>query len=149
MVAVWLCAVSLSGLLVAPVGGNAASTCLADPTQASCSSYVYPEDKIVADIGLNCQQMPWMVGCSVWNACQAGKMSSSQYCAPFSVLASSCLDEGMGNMRGCLGYTKLCSTGSRVKQCTDYPGIPQVVQTAASQVSLQLVAVTALSCPLL
>ena len=112
-----------------------ASPCLTDPSQPQCANYVYPAASIEQDIDSNCQAMPWMVGCSVRRACAEGRLpSGSPYCAPFSVLATSCVDAHMDGMRGCLSYIALCSRDSAVPQCSEHLPIPRVVHTMASQV---------------
>jgi hypothetical protein len=122
---------ALLALLVA--SSRAATSCIDDPTQASCASYQY--DGAAEDIKTNCFMMPWMIGCGVNSMCKNGSIpDSSPYCQPFSILATSCVDDGMADMGGCMNYTKLCSSGSVVKQCTQQPPIPRVVHTSSSQV---------------
>lgn len=111
------------------------SPCLTDPSQPSCAAYTLPAAEIEADIENNCQAMSWMIGCSVRSACADGRIpSSSPYCAPFSILATSCVDFDMDGMRGCQNYVALCTRDSVVPQCSEHPPIPRVVHTMASQV---------------
>jgi hypothetical protein len=122
-------------LVAAALEATAMSPCIAQSSSSDCASYQYPEDSVIRDIEDNCAAMPWMIGCSVWQACDSGKIKkTSPYCAPFSILASSCVDDGMENMSGCLAYVKLCKPDSKVRQCAEHPPIPLVVHTAKSQV---------------
>ena len=135
MLALVVSAFALSSVMRSTAAQSADDACITDPTMASCDSYVYPEDQVIADIQLNCQQMPWMIGCSVWDACMDGSMGEdNRYCNPFSVLSTQCVDQGMEMMGGCLNYVGMCRTGSMVPQCDEFPPIPNVVSTVPSQV---------------
>jgi hypothetical protein len=104
------------------------------PSNASCSNYMYPDALAKQDIETNCQAMPFMTACNVWQACKSGAVSGA-ICNPFNILASTCLDEGMHKMPGCAVYTPMCleSADSVVKQC-DGAGITRLVHTMATQV---------------
>jgi hypothetical protein len=108
--------------------------CATMPSMADCASYMYPDDRSQQDIAANCEAMPFMVSCSVWQACKDGHMSGD-ICAPFNILASSCQDEGMKNMPGCAVYTPMCldAAGSVVQQC-EGAGIARLVSTMPTQV---------------
>jgi hypothetical protein len=108
--------------------------CAKDPTVASCRTFVYPDESAKMDIQTNCQAMPFMVGCSIWNACESGEMGpDNKLCQPFQVLATTCNDQGMSGMAGCHVYTPMCSTGSVVAQCTG-AGLQRMVHTMQTQV---------------
>eukprot|EP00892_Ulva_mutabilis_P009424 jgi/Ulvmu1/6854/UM031_0059.1 len=124
--------------MAASVDSHELPACASDPTDPECESYVYPDDLALADAKTNCQMMPFMVGCNVLEACENGDMDSdSQYCRPFDILATTCIDPGMSGMGGCHVYTPLCLTrGSVVAQCDTQPGVPRLVGTTRTQVQI-------------
>jgi hypothetical protein len=129
--------VNMSGSMVA--SDAVLPPCAVDPTSTSCVSYNYPDDLAIADIKMNCEMMPFMIGCSVWRACQRGDMDAdSKSCKPFSVLASLCIDQGMSGMSGCKVYTPLCVPASVVTQCREQSAIPRMVSTNPTQVCTML-----------
>lgn len=101
-----------------PIAMNFTSpdACVADPTQADCASYTLPQKQAIQDVGGLCAAMPYMVGCSLNNACENGTASGA-LCDPFVILATICYE--MPGMRDCANYNSLCSTpGSVVEECT-------------------------------
>ena len=46
--------------------------CHSDPTAAACADYVQADEKSSAEIGVLCEAMPYMVGCTLWAQCQVG-----------------------------------------------------------------------------
>lgn len=100
---------------------------------------MYPDDRALADAKENCEMMPFMVGCNILRACEAGDMDSdSRYCRPFDILATTCIDPGMSGMGGCSVYTPLCLTrGSVVRQCNQQQGVPRLVGTSQTQVRIR------------
>lgn len=114
--------------------------CASDPTDPQCEAYVYPDGRALADAKLNCDMMPFMVGCNILEACENGDLDSdSEYCHPFSILATTCVDPGMSGMGGCVVYTPLCLTrGSVVAQCDQQRGVPRLVSTTRTQVLVPL-----------
>jgi len=51
-------------------GMGGPSPCETDPTQPSCAGYEMPDSEASADIMNMCQEMPNMVGCSLWSECE-------------------------------------------------------------------------------
>jgi hypothetical protein len=64
----------------------------------------------------------------VQTLCENPKKASGKYCEPFSILADGCTD--MPKMSGCEDYTSMCSAGSVIKECTEYPPIPGLPTTS-------------------
>lgn len=110
-------------------GGNPCNP--KEPWGGSCRQYRYPDANATADIASTCKMMPAMCSCEVSKLCAAGKPgASSQYCQPFSLLATVCAADHMSSMSGCDGYNALCSPGnSTVLQCTADRPVPGFVST--------------------
>lgn len=110
--------------------------CVVDPTTADCAAYELPEEMVHSGHSAVCSMMPFMTGCSLHEACEAGSMGEGNpYCDPFSLLATMCNDAGMQGMGGCTNYAKLCNTpGSVVEQCTAHPPVPSMLNTTDTQV---------------
>lgn len=111
-----------------------AEPCVQNPKNSTCGNYVYPDDKVRADISSLCGTgrggMPWMPSCNLWKDCLQ-RQDYKQYCYPFTVLATIC--EDMPLMRGCASYKSLCDKGSIVKQCTVHGAIPYAPKTQPTQ----------------
>lgn len=92
--------------------------CLKDPTDKNCSTFVYKEDLIQADINRLCKQMDYMPGCSINSLCNSNKaLANEPYCNSFSILADVCKTD-MPGMGGCENYVSLCNNkNSLVPQC--------------------------------
>ena len=54
----------------APAAGASASSCVQNPTTRNCTDYEYPESSIKADMAELCEEMPYMVGCSIQHECE-------------------------------------------------------------------------------
>ncbi|KAF9425193.1 hypothetical protein BGZ94_007763 [Podila epigama] len=92
----------MASLAVSGVVAQTTANCLATPSDASCASFVLPDETVKADIEGLCTQMPFMPGCSIYKSCQAAS-KTDQWCTPFSVLADICAVD-MPNMRDCKNY---------------------------------------------
>lgn len=66
--------------------------CVTDPTTSNCVDYELPGSIVTADVEDLCTQMPFMIGCSVDKMCEDSSLTSSVYCAKFSILKDLCLD---------------------------------------------------------
>uniref|UniRef100_A0A6S8KSC7 Copper transport protein n=2 Tax=Dunaliella tertiolecta TaxID=3047 RepID=A0A6S8KSC7_DUNTE len=104
-------------------GGNvevmaAPDNCYETPTKAECEDYQYPESRTEGDIGMLCNAMPDMPGCSLWEACKENKVkSSNEVCNSMVVLATIC--EDMPGMGGCKTYNTMCGDDSVIRQCDE------------------------------
>jgi copper transporter 1 len=106
--------------------------CIADSTAASCASYQYPDALASADLAALCASMPDMSGCSLGEACKAGKLAGAP-CKPFSLLGSICATD-MPTMRACANYAALCSkSGSTVQQCTSQAPMARLPRSEATR----------------
>ena len=54
----------------APAAGANVSSCIQNPTTRNCTDYEYPEASIKADMAELCEEMPYMVGCSIEHECE-------------------------------------------------------------------------------
>ena len=54
----------------APAAGASDSSCVQNPTTRNCTDYEYPESSIKADMAELCEEMPYMVGCSIQHECE-------------------------------------------------------------------------------
>lgn len=91
--------------------------CVVSPHNESCVDYKMPSSMVEHGISTNCKAM-YMVGCTVERICTSSDsraVTTSPYCAEFSVLKDLCLD--MPGMSGCRNYTSMCSNVSVVKEC--------------------------------
>ena len=107
--------------------------CVQDPTVPTCSAYTLPAAAATADLTSLCDDMPNMVGCSLWEECKSGA-ATGPYCAPFALLSTICLE--MGGMRGCSNYNALCATADTVvEQCSvekEVPNAPTTMDATAA-----------------
>ncbi|KAG2490413.1 hypothetical protein HYH03_011213 [Edaphochlamys debaryana] len=108
----------------------ALDACITSPAMPTCAGYEYPATSIAADLAGLCTSMPYMPGCSIRAACQAGKVTGD-FCAPMNLLASICID--MPSMGQCKNYNRLCANGTAVAQCSALPGIPGLPSTRQAQ----------------
>jgi len=56
--------------MAAAAPATSESSCIRNPTTHNCTDYKYPEASIQADMHELCDMMPYMIGCSIWRACQ-------------------------------------------------------------------------------
>ncbi|GIL46466.1 hypothetical protein Vafri_3456 [Volvox africanus] len=96
-------------------------SCITNSSLPQCASYEYPSSSITADIMSLCTSMPYMPGCTIRSACQAGNVTGD-FCRPMTLLATICVD--MPSMSGCKSYVALCKNTSVVQQCRSFPAIP-------------------------
>lgn len=54
----------------APAAAASVSSCVQNPTTRNCTDYEYPEASIKADMAELCEEMPYMVGCSIQHECE-------------------------------------------------------------------------------
>ncbi|GLI59300.1 hypothetical protein VaNZ11_001153 [Volvox africanus] len=101
-------------------------SCITNSSLPQCASYEYPSSSITADIMSLCTPMPYMPGCTIRSACQAGNVTGD-FCRPMTLLATICLD--MPSMSGCKSYVALCKNTSVVQQCRSFPAIPGLPST--------------------
>ncbi|GFR45649.1 hypothetical protein Agub_g7059 [Astrephomene gubernaculifera] len=107
--------------------------CVTNSSLPECVWYEYPAASIAADLVSLCMDMPYMPGCTVMFACQAGDITGD-FCQPFTLLSSICAD--MPSMRGCKAYRTLCANTSVVDQCKLYPAIPGLPTTKLSATAI-------------
>ncbi|GIL46462.1 hypothetical protein Vafri_3456 [Volvox africanus] len=100
--------------------------CITNSSLPQCASYEYPSSSITADIMSLCTSMPYMPGCTIRSACQAGNVTGD-FCRPMTLLATICVD--MPSMGGCKSYVTLCKNTSVVQQCRSFPAIPGLPST--------------------
>jgi copper transporter 1 len=104
-------------------------TCITDPSNPACSSFVLPEDVIRKDIEGLCKAMPYMSGCSINDSCKTKSIAEYKFCEPFSILADVC-QRDMPRMKDCSNYVNLCSNSSTaVEQCKTAQAIPSLPTT--------------------
>lgn len=102
--------------------------CYVDPTSPDCILFKQSNEDSLNDINVLCTAMPYMIGCSLHQACEDDSNNTSGACSPFSLLSDLCLD--MPGMKGCVRYNALCGTpGSVVEQCTVEAPIGKVLLT--------------------
>jgi len=110
----------LALLLAALVAAAAAqSSCLEDPSQASCAQFSISNDQATMQTNMLCQMMPNMAVCTLRTICEENAdntaIGQSHFCAPFSLLKAGCTD--MPNMGACQMFNAMCGPGSVVQQC--------------------------------
>ncbi|KAH6601154.1 hypothetical protein BASA50_001833 [Batrachochytrium salamandrivorans] len=110
--------------------------CINDPTAPICQSYQLPSANVSFDLDTLCSSMPNMPGCSIRKSCSLLPTSRRWYCKEFSILADVCAKD-MPGMRGCGSYTKMCKTGSVIKQCYDEPPIAYLPTTKRAKQLVQ------------
>eukprot|EP00884_Botryococcus_braunii_P019017 jgi/Botrbrau1/579/Bobra.0010s0045.1 len=120
--------VSIQGLIAH--AGNLTG-CYADPSDPVCVDFRQSDADSLEDLEELCiregTSMPYMVVCSLWNACKEGTARGPP-CQPFSLVGSGCVD--MPGMSGCKRFKALCrNPQSVVKQCKDEPPLPHVLTT--------------------
>ncbi|GLI68397.1 hypothetical protein VaNZ11_012783 [Volvox africanus] len=119
-----------------PVMGNRSQpvsvlpSCVTNSSLLECASYEYSSTSIDADLLSLCTSMPYMPGCTIREACQAGQVSGA-FCRPMTLLATICAD--MPSMAGCKSYVTMCKTTSAVQQCQKFPAIPGLPSTNAAR----------------
>lgn len=124
-------ALLVASALVALAHAQNATSCFDNPTSYACKSFVMPDDQVVGQIRSLCDDMPNMVGCSLWASCETGG-AAGQWCAPFALYGTICSE--MAEMRDCTPYNQLCSTaGSVVGQCAAQPPLPGAPTTAQAR----------------
>ncbi|KAI9033459.1 Ctr copper transporter family-domain-containing protein [Hyaloraphidium curvatum] len=127
----------LAGLLLLGARATAAAPCVADPTTATCASFIYPDANATADLTSLCTSMPFMTGCSAAAMCassgdNAQALHAGGFCTPMSLVADTCVsDAGMSMMGGCRNYVSMCSNVSVVAQCAANPALPGLPTTDA------------------
>lgn len=94
-----------------------AASCLDDPFNVVCHSYVYPNATV--DLHKVCDAMPSMAACSIQQQCTTGGALGAP-CDAFSLLVHACA--AMPMMDGCHAATALCPNGTAVDACMDVPG---------------------------
>ncbi|KAI9294049.1 Ctr-domain-containing protein [Neoconidiobolus thromboides FSU 785] len=105
--------------LILPFLNGINSDCISNPTDSSCTNYVYSNENIEADMINLCRNMPYMPGCSIRSLCgNSTQLQQEAYCDSFSILADVCKSD-MPGMGGCKNYVSLCKQGSLVPQCKD------------------------------
>eukprot|EP00798_Chlamydomonas_sp_ICE-L_P005039 gene5039-34828_t len=117
-------------------GQTSPEQCISNPSSSACASFEYPGPQAKADISTACTARPAMPGCSLWQSCKAGDLAGSP-CEPFSLLATLCV--ASANIPGCENYNALCSSMSRVQQCTKQPPIPRTPSWAGAMTNIQQV----------
>ncbi|GIL71275.1 hypothetical protein Vretimale_2865 [Volvox reticuliferus] len=101
-------------------------SCITNSSLPQCASYEYPSSSIITDLISLCTSMPYMPGCTIHLACQAGNVTGD-FCRPMTLLATMCID--MSSMSGCKSYIALCKSTSVVQQCRSFPAIPGLPST--------------------
>ncbi|GAB4822918.1 hypothetical protein N2152v2_009964 [Parachlorella kessleri] len=117
---------------------NMTDPCYTDPTQASCAGFTRTDADTTDDIRKLCHDMPFMIGCTLYNTCQNSSTTKANgpYCQPFSILGDLCLD--MPKMKGCEAYVALCnSSSSQVAQCKSPGPVPKVLTTFNARTQIQ------------
>ncbi len=125
----------------------AAASCIASPSQPSCSAYTYPANRTSTELSTLCAHTPSLPACSVRRQCEAHGGGSA--CAPFSLLADVCTQ--MASNSVCTsGYGSLCAPDSLVTECVSLPPLPRLptmdqAETSARSICHQMPGMSACS----
>ncbi|GIL86105.1 hypothetical protein Vretimale_13861 [Volvox reticuliferus] len=106
------------------------SVCVTNSSLLECASFEYPATNITVDLVSLCTSMPYMPGCTIRTACQAGQVTGN-FCRPMTLLATICAD--MPSMAGCKSYVTMCKNTSAVQHCKKFPAIPGLPSTSAAR----------------
>ncbi|GAB4817548.1 hypothetical protein N2152v2_004594 [Parachlorella kessleri] len=106
--------------------GGGQPDCYVDPGSPACADFHQEDATSREQLGVLCDAMPAMVGCTLWASCKNGA-AAGRYCAPFSLLGDICAAD-MPDMRGCEGWVSLCGNqSSLVGQCSSEGPIKHVL----------------------
>lgn len=103
--------------------------CLQNVTQPDCRFCRYPRANTTRELTAACDDMPSMVGCSLWTMCQTNGLSSG-LCDPFSLTGDVCSEPGMRSMPACHNFNLICPTHSQgILQCESQASIRKLPST--------------------
>ncbi|KAG0332448.1 hypothetical protein BG004_001266 [Podila humilis] len=114
----------------APAPTGAPSVCLTTPTDASCSTYTFPNATLTAAIADICKASSFLPGCSLNNACTADTTLPAAQCAPLTILATLCGSADDASLTSAVcgkTYNVFCSATSLIPSCKTqkaFPGLP-------------------------
>eukprot|EP00983_Pelagomonas_calceolata_P135292 1162142-Pelagomonas_calceolata.AAC.21 len=96
----------------------APDNCYETPTKAECEDYQYPESRTEGDIGMLCNAMPDMPGCSLWEACKVRDAKQRCVLAGAGIMCESVRDirllcNAMHDSPGC----------TQTVNCLTFPGL--------------------------
>ncbi|KAI3436176.1 hypothetical protein D9Q98_002231 [Chlorella vulgaris] len=119
------------------LSANMSDPCYTDPSAPDCATFERSAADWTDDLELLCQQMPFMVGCSMWKQCTGGQADAdSPYCSLASLVADICVADQMNSMNGCEAHNALCGDGTVVQQCLDPGAAPNVPTTFLTKANI-------------
>jgi hypothetical protein len=111
--------------------------CVANPTLAECALAYYPDDEAEAQFEDLCVKAPYLTSCNFHEVCEEGTTVEHEgselgrYCGYQFLLKAACTVDVpslpsaiTGNVTECADRSKLCASGSVVKQCLNNPPVP-------------------------